>query len=77
VAVTCREYVLDVLSCVTLDRITNENFKNRRSPQIPREVEALKPRSPDIRAQPEDVRRIVAVLQPCEKWKAKLREVAG
>ena len=40
VAATCRQYALDVLSCVPLDRITNENFKNRRWPQIRREVES-------------------------------------
>jgi hypothetical protein len=38
IASICREYALDVLSCVPLDQITNENFKARRWPQIKREV---------------------------------------
>jgi hypothetical protein len=39
IASICRQYLLDVLSCVPLDQITNENFKNLRWPQIQREVE--------------------------------------
>ena len=39
IASICREYRLEVLACVPLDRITNENFKNRRWPQIRREVD--------------------------------------
>jgi hypothetical protein len=38
IASICHEYALDVLSCVPLDQITNENFKARRWPQIKREV---------------------------------------
>jgi hypothetical protein len=39
IAPLCRQYALDVLSCVPLDRITNERFRNIRWPQIRREVE--------------------------------------
>lgn len=39
IALLCRQYALDVLSCVPLDRITNERFRNVRWPQIRREVE--------------------------------------
>lgn len=39
IASICRQYALDVLSCVPLDQITNENFKNLRWPKIQREVE--------------------------------------
>jgi len=39
IASICRQYALDVLTCVPLDQITNENFKNLRWPQIQREVE--------------------------------------
>jgi hypothetical protein len=35
----CRHYSLDVLSCVPIDQITNENFKAIRWPQIQRAVE--------------------------------------
>lgn len=35
----CRQYALDVLSCVPVDQITNENFKAIRWPQIQRAVE--------------------------------------
>ncbi len=38
IASICRQHGLDVLSCVPLDQITNENFKIRRWPQIEREV---------------------------------------
>lgn len=41
----CRQYELDVLSCVPLDQITNESFKNVRWPQIQRAV-ALAMRAP-------------------------------
>lgn len=39
IASICREFSLDVLSCVPLDQIKNEAFKIRRWPQIQREVE--------------------------------------
>lgn len=39
VASICRQYGLDVLSCIPLDQITNESFKDLRWPQIQREVE--------------------------------------
>ncbi len=39
IASICRQYALDVLSCVPVAQITNENFKNLRWPQIQREVE--------------------------------------
>jgi hypothetical protein len=40
VAAICRQFALDVLSCVPLDEIRNENFKTRRWPQIRHEVES-------------------------------------
>lgn len=40
VASICRQYALEVLSCVPIDQIANESFKNRRWPQIKREVES-------------------------------------
>jgi hypothetical protein len=36
VASICRQYALDVLSCVPIDQITNENFKAIRWPEIRR-----------------------------------------
>jgi hypothetical protein len=39
IAAVCRDFALEVLSCVPLDEIRNENFKARRWPQIQREVE--------------------------------------
>ena len=41
IAAICREFALDVLSCVPLEQITNENFKTRRWPQIKREVQSM------------------------------------
>jgi len=38
VAAICRESGFDVLSCVPIDQITNENFKTTRWPQIQRAV---------------------------------------
>jgi len=38
VAEVCRQFALDVLSCVPLAQIGNENFRVRRWPQIRREV---------------------------------------
>ena len=40
IATICRRYALDVLSCVPIDQITNENFKTLRWPQTQREVES-------------------------------------
>jgi hypothetical protein len=39
IAAVCRQFALDVLSCVPLERITNETFKAIRWPQIQREVQ--------------------------------------
>jgi hypothetical protein len=39
IAAICRQFALDVLSCVPLDEIRNETFKARRWPQIRHEVE--------------------------------------
>lgn len=41
IAAICRHYSLDVLSCVPIDQITNENFKAIRWPQIQRAVEFM------------------------------------
>jgi hypothetical protein len=40
IAPICRQFALDVLSCVPLGEIRNENFKTLRWPQIQREVES-------------------------------------
>jgi len=39
IAPICRQFALDVLACVPLERITNEIFKAIRWPQIQREVQ--------------------------------------
>jgi hypothetical protein len=38
IAAVCRQFALDVLACVPLERITNEAFRSRRWPQIQRDV---------------------------------------
>ncbi len=46
ISAICRQYALDVLSCVPLDLIRNKNFKSLRWPQIQRAVESAAAKEP-------------------------------